>query len=76
MSVKTGAEIVNLHKEYEEKIQELSDAITKLEEYDYTKGVLYQQLEKLQDELKKLKDTRFQPLEAVVIHRSLLGGTG
>jgi len=74
MSVKTGLEIVRLHKEYEEKIDELTDAVAKLEEYNYTKSILREQLEKLREDLQRLEDTRFQAMDPVIIHTSLLGG--
>ncbi|GBG56894.1 hypothetical protein HA075_24625 [bacterium BFN5] len=74
MVIKTGLEIVRLHKEYEDKIEELSDAVVRLEEYNYTKSILREQLAKLREDLKALEDTRFKPLDPVVIHTSLLGG--
>lgn len=74
MVVKTGLEIVRLHKEYEDKIEELNDAVGRLEEYNYTKSILKEQLAKLRDDLQSLEDTRFKPLDPVIIHTSLLGG--
>nr|WP_092074826.1 hypothetical protein [Dendrosporobacter quercicolus]NSL48960.1 hypothetical protein [Dendrosporobacter quercicolus DSM 1736]SDN15808.1 hypothetical protein SAMN04488502_11323 [Dendrosporobacter quercicolus] len=72
--IKTGLEIVRQHKEYEEKIAELSDAVVRLEEYNYTKSILRDELSKLRADLQFLEDTRFKPLDPIVIHTSLLGG--
>ncbi len=72
--VKTGLDIVRLHKEYEDRIEELSDAVVRLEDYNYTKSILRDQLSKLREDLQALEDTRFKPLDPVVIHTSLLGG--
>ncbi|CUH94782.1 hypothetical protein P22_0848 [Propionispora sp. 2/2-37] len=74
MSVKSGSEIVRLHKEFEERISEVSSAVAKLDDYNYTKNLLHEQLDKLRDELKKLEDTRFQAMDPIIIHTSLLGG--
>ncbi|SEO61118.1 MULTISPECIES: hypothetical protein [Propionispora] len=72
--MKTGLEIVRLHREYEEKIHEITNALSKLDEYTYTKTILQEQHDRLRDELKRLEDTRFQPMDPIVIHTSLLGG--
>lgn len=72
--IKTGLDIVRMHKEYEEKIAELSNAAVRLEEFDYTKSILREQLNKLRAELQLLEDTRFKPLDPIIIHTSLLGG--
>ncbi len=74
MNIKTGAEIVKLHKEYEEKINELKDAAANLREYNYATGVLSEQLNKLKLERQSLEDTRFQALDPIVIVKSTLGG--
>lgn len=74
MSVKTGLEIVRIHQEYVDKINELNVAVHKLEEFGYTKTVLKEELAKLTTDLQTLESTRFQALEPVVITTSLLGG--
>jgi predicted nuclease with TOPRIM domain len=74
MNVKSGLEIVRIHKEYVDKINELNIAAHKLEEFSYTKTVLKDELGKLTAELQALENTRFQALDPVVITTSLLGG--
>ncbi|HWR42034.1 hypothetical protein [Sporomusa sp.] len=71
---KTGLEIVRMHQEYVDKINELDAAVHRLEEFGYTKTVLKEELVKLTNELQALESTRFQPLEPVIITTSLLGG--
>ena len=73
-SVKTGLDIVNLHQEYVDKINELDAAVSKLDEFGYTKTVLKEELAKLRTDLQALETTRFQALEPVIISTSLLGG--
>ena len=73
-SVKTGMDIVNLHQEYVDKINELDAAVSKLDEFGYTKTVLKEELAKLRTDLQALETTRFQALEPVIISTSLLGG--
>ena len=73
-NTKTGLDIVQLHKEYVDKINELDAAVNKLEEFGYTKTVLKEELTKLTADLRVLETTRFQPLEPVIIPTSLLGG--
>ncbi|WP_425059339.1 hypothetical protein SCACP_40220 [Sporomusa carbonis] len=73
-NVKTGLEIVRLHKEYQDKIDELEAAVNRLEEFGYTKTVLKEELTKLTADLQTLENTRFQPLDPVIITTSLLGG--
>lgn len=73
-NVKTGLEIVRIHQEYVDKINELNVAVHKLEEFGYTKTVLKEELAKLTTDLQTLESTRFQALEPVVITTSLLGG--
>ncbi|CVK21750.1 hypothetical protein SPX_42680 [Sporomusa paucivorans] len=73
-SIKTGLDIVNLHQEYVDKINELDAAVGKLDEFGYTKTVLKEELAKLRTDLQALETTRFQALEPVIISTSLLGG--
>lgn len=73
-NVKTGQDIVNLHKEYVDKINEIDAALSKLDEFDYTKKVLKEEHAKLTADLRTLETTRFQPMEPVIITTSLLGG--
>lgn len=75
MKIKSGLEIVRLHKEYKDKITELESAVEKLGGYGYTQAVIEEQLGKLRDDLTALEDTRFQALEPVVVVTSSLGGT-
>ncbi len=74
MNIKSGLEIVRIHQEYVEKINELNEAAHKLEEFGYTKTVLKEELSKLTAALQALENTRFQALDPVVITTSLLGG--
>lgn len=74
MNVKTGLEIVRMHQEYVDKINEIDSAVHKLEEFGYTKTVLKEELAKLTTDLQALEGTRFQALEPVIITTSLLGG--
>jgi hypothetical protein len=71
---KSGLEIVRMHQEYVDKINELDAAVHRLEEFGYTKTVLKEQLVKLTNDLQALENTRFQALEPVIITNSLLGG--
>lgn len=73
-STKTGLEIVKMHQEYVNKMNELESAVSKLEEFGYTKTVLKEELARLTSDLQALENTRFQALEPVVITTSLLGG--
>lgn len=75
MDVKSGLEIVRLHKEYKEKITELQESIHKLTGYGYTQGVLEEELRSVKEDLQLLEDTRFRALDMVVIGPSMLGGT-
>jgi hypothetical protein len=74
MEVKTGLEIVDLYRDYDEKIREIEDAVSRLMDYEYTKNVLQSQLARLRAEMKSLETTRFQPLEPVTVVKSSLGG--
>ncbi|MDT8903023.1 hypothetical protein [Anaeroselena agilis] len=74
MNVRSGLEIVELHKEYETKMKELEEAESRLEDLGYTKTLLHNQLSKLGDELKILETTRFQALDPVTVPKSSLGG--
>lgn len=74
MNVKTGLEIVRIHQEYMDKLNELEVAVHKLEEFGYTKTVLKEEQAKLTNDLQRLENTRFQALDPVVITTSLLGG--
>lgn len=74
MSVKSGLEIVKLHEEYAAKLHELENAMTRLGEYSYTKGLLQTQIIALRDEMLALETTRFQPLDPVTVSTSSLGG--
>ena len=72
--VKSGLEIVELYKEYEQKIKELKDAVAKLDNFGYTQSVLQAQLQKLRDDMIALETTRFQALDPVTVPKSALGG--
>jgi len=72
--VKSGLEIVELYKEYEQKIKELKDAVAKLDNFGYTQSVLQAQLQKLRDDMISLETTRFQALDPVTVPKSALGG--
>jgi predicted nuclease with TOPRIM domain len=74
MDVRSGREIVDLHKEYEVKIKELEEAAVRLEDLGYTRTLLQSQIVKLSDELKALETTRFQALEPVTVSKTTLGG--
>lgn len=74
MNIKTGAEIVKLHREYDQRINELKDAVANLQDHSYAASVLGEQLTKLKQELQSLEDTRFQALDPVIIVKSTLGG--
>jgi hypothetical protein len=75
MMIKTGLEIVNLHKDYEVKIKELEHSMETVHDYGYSKNVLSVEMEKLQHKLRDLEDMRFQAMEPVVVLKSTLGGT-
>ncbi|MDR3588440.1 MAG: hypothetical protein P4N41_02110 [Negativicutes bacterium] len=74
MNVRNGLEIVESHSKYKERISELEEALLRLEEYGYTRGVIQEQLGKLQEELRGLENTRFQALDPVTVVNSALGG--
>lgn len=74
MDVRSGREIVELHKEYELKMKELEEAAARLDDLGYTKSLLHAQLIKLGEDLKILETTRFQALEPVTVPKSVLGG--
>lgn len=75
MNVKSGLEIVRLHHEYNAKITELEEAMSKLSGYGYTQVILEEQITKLRADLTALEDTRFRALDPVVVVTSSLGGT-
>lgn len=72
--MRSGHEIVGLHKQYEDKIRELEDASGRLADFGYTQSVLLAELTRLRDELKVLETTRFQALDPVTVTKSALGG--
>ncbi|MDU4960126.1 MAG: hypothetical protein E6X17_05615 [Sporomusaceae bacterium] len=74
MQVRTGLEIVKLHQEYREKINELELCTGKVDGHGYAQKVLEQQIGDLRAVLRKLEATRFQALEPVSITTSMLGG--
>ncbi len=74
MDVRSGQEIVELHKEYETKIKELEEAAARLEDLGYTRTLLQSQIVKLGEELKALETTRFQAMEPVTVSKTTLGG--
>ncbi len=74
MDVRSGREIVELHKEFEIKMKELEEAAARLEDLGYTKNLLHTQMLKLGEDLKALETTRFQALEPVIVPKSSLGG--
>ena len=74
MQVKTGAEIVKLHQEYQSRIVELELCIDKVAGHDYVKRVLEEQIADLRQALQRLESSRFQALEPVNIVKSMLGG--
>lgn len=74
MDVRSGREIVELHKEFEIKMKELEEAAARLEDLGYTKSLLHSQMIKLGEDLKALETTRFQALEPVTVPKSSLGG--
>ncbi len=74
MDVRSGREIVELHKEYEIKMKELEEAAARREDLSYTKSLLHAQIIKLGEELKILETTRFQALDPVTVPQSALGG--
>ncbi|HWQ62661.1 MAG TPA: hypothetical protein VN521_10135 [Negativicutes bacterium] len=74
MDVRSGREIVELHKEFEIKMKELEEAAARLEDLGYTKSLLHTQMIKLGEDLKALETTRFQALEPVTVPKSSLGG--
>jgi hypothetical protein len=74
MNIRSGLEIVEAYNQYKGRIRELEEALLKLEEYGYTKGVISEQLTKLREEQRVLENTRFQPLEPVTVVNSALGG--
>ena len=75
MNVKSGLEIVRLHQEYNAKVTELEEAMSKLGGYGYTQAILEEQISKLRSDLTALEDTRFRALDPVVVVTSSLGGT-
>lgn len=74
MQVKTGLEIVRLHQEYRERINELELCTGKVAGHDYAQKVLEEQISQLRAVLRNLEGTRFQALEPVSITTSMLGG--
>lgn len=74
MDVRSGREIVELHKEFEVKMKELEEAAARIEDLGYTKSLLHAQIIKLGEELKVLETTRFQALDPVTVPKSALGG--
>jgi hypothetical protein len=74
MNIRSGLDIVDSHSKYKERIKELEEALLRLEEYGYTKGVIQEQLGKLREELRGLENTRFEALEPVTVVNSALGG--
>jgi hypothetical protein len=74
MQVKTGLEIVRLHQEYRDKINELELCTSKVDGHGYAQKVLEGQIDRLRAELLNLEGTRFQALEPVNISKSILGG--
>ena len=75
MTVRSGLEIVRLHREYNGKINELQEAIRQFLGYGYTQGVLEEELLAIRESLQQLEETRYQALDMVVIGPSMLGGT-
>lgn len=75
MNVKSGLEIVRMHQEYNAKMTELEEAVSKLGGYGYTQAILEEQLTKLRTDITALEDTRFQALAPIVVVTSSLGGT-
>lgn len=74
MKVKSGAEIVDTHREYEDKISELEAAMAKLGDLSHARGVLEAEQARLRGALKALETTRFQALDPVTVVTSALGG--
>lgn len=74
MQVRTGLEIVRLHQEYRDKINELELCTSKVDGHGYAQKVLEGQIDRLRSELLELEGTRFQALEPVNISKSILGG--
>jgi hypothetical protein len=74
MQVRTGLEIVKLHQEYREKINELALCAAKMEGHDYAQKVLEGQIDRLRGDLQTIEGTRFQALDPVNIAKSMLGG--
>lgn len=74
MHIKTGLEIVRLHQEYREKINELELCIEKVDGHGYAQQVLVEQISQLRNVLQTLEATRFQAMEPVTITTSMLGG--
>ena len=74
MNIRSGLEIVDSHSKFKDRIREMEEALLRLEEYGYTKGVIEEQLNKNREELRTLENTRFQALEPVTVVNSALGG--
>lgn len=74
MSIMSGWEIINLHNNHQNTIRELEEAMPLLEEFSYAQAVIQANLAKVQEELRKLEQTRFQELEPVTVVNSSLGG--
>jgi len=74
MNIRSGLEIVDSHSKFKDRIREMEEALLRLEEYGYTKGVIEEQLNKHREELRTLENTRFQALEPVTVVNSVLGG--
>ena len=74
MQVRTGLEIVRLHQEYKDKINELELCAAKMEGHEYARKVLEGQIDRLRIDLQTIEGTRFQALDPVNIVKSMLGG--
>lgn len=74
MQVRSGLEIVRLHQEYREKINELELCAAKIDGHGYAQKVLEEQIDHLRADLQNLEGTRFQALDPVNIVKSMLGG--
>ncbi|HMM23071.1 MAG TPA: hypothetical protein PKA10_20370 [Selenomonadales bacterium] len=72
--VKSGLEIVELYKAYDQRIKELESAVARLDNFGYTQSVLQAQIQKLRDERIALETTRFQALDPITVPKSSLGG--
>lgn len=73
VNIRSGLDIVRMHQDFIGKITELEHSIGKLGSSPYTVGVLEDTLKEMREALQTLEDTRFQPLDRVVIGPSMLG---